>query len=164
MLVDALTSVGVDTKGLIEDAVQSDLGDSSMSGWRRRSPVPLLGRFDVFDSDQPVTETATGKKLVYRPVPRARGPMRVLESGRHMGNASAAAGPSVVRTGAAAGTTRRRADGSIAIDRRTKRKKWNGYTRPMQTWSDASSLMSTRIPPVAERSIINTIVRAMTYG
>lgn len=164
LLVDALTAVGVETKGVVESAVVRDLGDSSFSGWRRGKPIAIAGRFDVFDSDAPVTATDADKKLVYRPTPRSRGPMRVLEQGRHLGQTGAVQGPGIVQSGKTAGQTRRRADGTVVVSKRSKRKRWNGYTRPLHTWSDASDLLAQRAPKVAERVIVNSIIRAMLHG
>jgi len=42
-----LKRVAMDTKGDIDVAVKGDLGDSSMSGWRRGRPVQVKGAFKV---------------------------------------------------------------------------------------------------------------------
>lgn len=71
----ALTKVGMEGKSLTSAAVQGDLGDLSMSNWRRGRPIQIGVRFNVL-SDSAVEFT---------PTPRSSGPMRVLEQGRQAG-------------------------------------------------------------------------------
>ena len=68
-----LNAVGAQTKKDVDEAVKGDLGDQSMSGWRRSKPIQLRGRYDVI-SDHELRMTAN--------VP---GPMVVLEHGRNKG-------------------------------------------------------------------------------
>jgi hypothetical protein len=164
LLERVLSDVGVETKGTVEMAVQRDIGDTSMSGWRRGRPVPITGRFDVFNGDAARGQSESDKTLVIRPTPRARGPMRVLQSGRHIGETGGAQGPSIVRTGATAGATRRTKTGTIAADRRARSRRWNGYVRPRDTWSDASEILARQSPKIAERLIVATIIRAIHHG
>lgn len=67
-----LTRVGVLSKADINEAVRNDLGDMSMSGWRRGNPHEIVGRFDI-----------EGTVLAMTPAKRSRGPMRVLQQGRN---------------------------------------------------------------------------------
>lgn len=70
-----VTKVGVEAKKDADKAVRADLGDTSMSGWRRGRPIPIQARFDV-----------KGDSLVeVLPTPRSRGPWRVLNEGRKAG-------------------------------------------------------------------------------
>jgi hypothetical protein len=80
-----LSTIGVKAKADVGEAVRGDLGDMSMSNWRRGRPIQLSARFDVQGDDT----------IEVTPTPRARGPMRVLEQGR--------------RAGVSRGTRRRRA-------------------------------------------------------
>jgi len=64
--------VGVLSKADINEAVRNDLGDMSMSGWRRGNPHEVVGRFDV-----------EGSAVAMTPAKRSRGPMRVLQQGRN---------------------------------------------------------------------------------
>jgi hypothetical protein len=73
-IADLNKRVGMETKGDVNKAVQGDLGDLSMSNWRRGRPIQISGRFDVEGGD-----------LIISPAARARGPMRVLEDGRRAG-------------------------------------------------------------------------------
>lgn len=164
LLDDALTRVGVDTKGLVRAAVAADIGDDSMSGWRRGNPIAIVGRFDVFAGDSVRGDDTSEKALVVRPASRARGPMRVLEQGRHMGNSAGVAGPGVVQKGADAGTTRRRKNGTIATVRASKGRRWNGYTGPQGTWSDSVNLLNRKAPALAEQAITDAIRKRLTNG
>jgi hypothetical protein len=67
--------IGRETKKDITEAVQSDLGDESMSGWRRKKPVQIRGRYDIVSDHE------------LRIYPNAAGPMVVLEIGRNHGKA-----------------------------------------------------------------------------
>ncbi len=70
----ALTRLGVAAKADAAEAVKGDLGDLSMSNWRRGKPIQIGARFDVKGTTVDVMAT-----------PRSRGPWRVLESGRSAG-------------------------------------------------------------------------------
>jgi hypothetical protein len=70
-----LTAVGVEGKSVGKSAVQADIGDLSMSNWRRGRPIQIGLRFDV----------VSGSAVEIKPNPRASGPMRVLEQGRRAG-------------------------------------------------------------------------------
>lgn len=163
MLDDVLNAVGMETKPLVESGVVSELGDQSMSGWRRGAPITIAGRYDIYKESASQSDAAESS-LVVRPTPRARGPMRVLERGRHMGSTGRLEGPAIVQTGTNAGITRRRKNGTIVVGKPSKARRWNGYTQPQRTWSEISALLERRTPEVADRAIVNTIMRAMTYG
>jgi hypothetical protein len=80
-IADLNKRVGMETKKDVDAAVKGDLGDLSMSNWRRGRPIQINGRFDV-----------EGDSLVISPAKRASGPMRVLEDGRRAGTARARRG------------------------------------------------------------------------
>ena len=65
--------IGRETKKDVTEAVQGDLGDESMSGWRRKKPVEIRGRYDIVSDHE------------LRIYPNAAGPMVVLEIGRNHG-------------------------------------------------------------------------------
>lgn len=71
----ALDAIGKAAKEDAAEAVRSDLGDQSMSHWRRSRPIQIVARYD-FPSDHEISVT---------PAPRARGPFTVLEEGRRAG-------------------------------------------------------------------------------
>jgi hypothetical protein len=75
-IADLNKRVGMETKKDVDAAVKGDLGDLSMSNWRRGKPIQVTGRFDI-----------DGDSLVISPAARSRGPMRVLEDGRRAGTA-----------------------------------------------------------------------------
>lgn len=120
-------AVGKDAQGDIKDAVRGDLGDTSMSGWRRGSPIDASATRVTANGDGSVTVSPAGKSA---------GPMRVLESGRQ----AYTAGDS--RT---AGFRTRKRDGArVQKNRRVKRNV--GATKGKGTWSDAEQLIDQRTP------------------
>jgi len=127
-----LKRVGVLSKTDVNQAVRADIGDLSMSGWRRGNPHEITGRFDL-EGDSAV---------VMSPSKRGRGPMRVLEQGRNQGNAGGMAGPGV----SADGTTRRTKSGAVRKVRARQARRWNGTTRGKGTWSDATDIMVKKMP------------------
>jgi len=128
-----LTRVAVETKKDVDEAVRGDLGDTSMSGWRRGKPFDIKGRFDI----------KSDAEFEVNPVPRGRGPMRVLEQGRNQGGAGGFHGPGIGRK---TGETARNKNGKLRKVRSFKAKRWNGATRGKGTWSDAVGLMQDRVP------------------
>jgi len=128
-----LRKVGVLSKTDINDAVRADLGDLSMSGWRRGNPHEVVGRFDVVS---PGT-------LEMFPAGKAKGPMRVLQQGRNQGDAAGFAGPGMTRTGGVVGRTK---SGAVRKTRAFKARKWNGYTQGKDTWDDAVRIMERNMP------------------
>jgi hypothetical protein len=127
-----LKRVGVLSKTDVNQAVRADIGDLSMSGWRRGNPHEITGRFDL-EGDSAV---------VMSPSKRGRGPMRVLEQGRNQGNAGGMAGPGV----SADGTTRRTKSGAVRKVRARQARRWNGTTRGKNTWTDATEIMVKKMP------------------
>ena len=115
----------------IEDAVRGDLGDLSMSGWRRKSGATM----DVVGMAEVVSDTA----ILARPAPMSRGPMRVLEQGRNV-NASAGEGKF------ADAPTRLTKSGRVSKAKVRRAKRWNGYTSGKATWTDAEYLLVDRVP------------------
>jgi hypothetical protein len=71
----SLTRLGVKAKADAVEALRGDIGDTSLSNWRRGRPVNLTPRFDVVASGVRVAPS------------RSKGPWRVLESGRSAGTA-----------------------------------------------------------------------------
>ena len=127
-----LARVGRELAPLIDRAVAGDIGDQSMSGWRRRKPIEVVGTSSVRDG-----------LLSVEPVKAAKGPMRVLESGRNQGNASGFAGPGVNRL---TGETARTKSGAVRKVRARKAKRWNGYTTGKGTWSEAAEAIIAKAP------------------
>lgn len=70
-----LTKVGMEGKANTTSAVRGDLGDTSMSNWRRGKPIQVAVRFDI----------RSDTSVEFAPTPRSGGPMRVLEQGRSAG-------------------------------------------------------------------------------
>jgi hypothetical protein len=116
-----LTKLGVLAKAEVGRAVAGDIGDLSMSNWRRGKPIQVTGRFDVDGTTVEVT-----------PVPRARGPMRVLEDGRQARGAQSKV------------SFRQLKSGSIKV-RRGKTTARSGATRGRGTWTDATRAMETTV-------------------
>ena len=119
----------------VDEAVRSELGDNSMSGWRRKKQIEITGAVEELDS------------VAVVPNKPGRGPMRVLEIGRNAG--TGLAGPGVI---SADGSTKRNLDGSVSKTRRRKGYKlgrvgrYNGTTPAKGTWSDAEKRMRAAYP------------------
>ena len=99
----------------VDEAVRGDLGDTSMSGWRRGAPIQITG----------VAEVQSDSEILVQAAKAGRGPMRVLEQGRNMGNAGGFSGPGV----ASDGSTKRTKSGGLRKVRARKAKRWNGHTQ-----------------------------------
>jgi len=130
----AMARVGEAVQGEIEKAVTADIGDTSMSGFRRGNSIKIVGTSKVI-SDHEV-------KVQPDPSTGAKGAMAVLERGRNQGNAGGMAGPGV----SADGTTRRTKSGAVRKVRARQSRRWNGTTRGRGTWSDATEIMTREMP------------------
>lgn len=121
-----LTKVAMETKSDVAEAVKGDLGDTSMSGWRRGKPFDVLGRYEIkSDTEFEIT-----------PQRKGYGPMRVLEQGRQAYSA---------------GDKRRKGSykskkTGLVTERFRAVKRNVGATRGKGTWSDAVGLMQDRVP------------------
>lgn len=124
--------VGKDLEPLIGQAVASDIGDHSMSGFRRGAPIAITGTSRVLNQHAVKVE----------PVKEAKGAMATMERGRNIGNSGGFAGPGI----SSDGTTRRNKNGALRKVRARKARRWNGYTDPKYTMSDAAELMSRKAP------------------
>jgi hypothetical protein len=69
-----LNAVGMKGKQIGTSAISSEIGDTSLSNWRRGKPVDMKSRFDI-----------KGDSVVIGPNKRGRGPVRVLNEGRKAG-------------------------------------------------------------------------------
>lgn len=69
-----LTRLGVQAKGDAVEALRADIGDQSLSNWRRRRPIDLTPRFEI-----------EGDQVHVAPKRGAVGPTRVLTAGRQAG-------------------------------------------------------------------------------
>jgi hypothetical protein len=105
-----LNQVGMEGKTIGRGAVQGDIGDLSMSNWRRGRPIQIALRFDI--------KSDTSVEIA--PVPRASGPLRVLEQGRRAG-----------------------------VSKGRKRKGRVGATSGRGTWTTATDRMARDLPKVA---------------
>lgn len=125
--------VGVLSRSDINQAVRADLGDQSMSGWRRGNPHEIAG----------TSRVVSDHEVEMLPARRAGGPMRVLESGRNQGNAGGFAGPGInTRTG----STSRTQSGAVRKVRSRAGKRWNGTTQPKHTWTEATERLAREMP------------------
>lgn len=126
--------VGKDTTGDINQAVHGTLGDNSMSGWRRKKPIPISGAYKVA-SDHEIDMTPTRMSV---------GPMRVLEDGRQAYQAG---------DKRRKGTYKSKKTGLVTERFRTV-KRSGGATRGKGTWSDASELMAENVPGRIHRVVV----------
>jgi len=137
-----LRDAAKDLVPLVGAAVRADLGDLSMSHWRRSNPIEIVGMVD---------ELATGGVEI-APARKARGPMRVLESGRK----AYAAGDRRV-----SGTRVRQRDGVVvAKTRRVKRT--TGAAGGRGTWSDADEMIRERAPAALNAQKVAALGRYFT--
>lgn len=129
-------------------AVKADIGDESMSGWKRSAPINIAGN---------VTLESDGVGIV--PKGRGAGPLRVLEQGRHQGNASGFSGPGINHR---TGVTARTKSGAVRKVRATGRGHWNGSTQGKGTWSDAVERIVAEAPNVANDIKVDAMARYFT--
>lgn len=121
-----LARVAKASEGDVTEAVRGDLGDTSMSGWRRGAPVQVVGASRVLGDSEAMVSAG-----------RASGVMRVLQAGRNQGGF---AGPA-----AQGRTVRRRKNGTLTV-KGGKARRWNGRTQGKGTWDDAAELLADRVP------------------
>jgi len=145
-----LARVGKAVQVEIERAVAADIGDTSMSGWRRSGPIAITG----------TSRAISDHEVIVEPVKRAKGPMAVLERGRNQGNASGFSGPGI----SADGSTRRNANGSVRKARRRKARRWNGYTAGKNTMSEASQAIKDKAPPLIAAEVHKALAKRLTGG
>lgn len=122
-----LRRLGELSKPDISAAVRNDLGDLSMSGWKRGNPFEIGGMYEVVGPHE--VEMAPARKV--------RGPMRVLEQGR------AAYQSGDRRVG---GTYITKRTGEVRTKYR-KVKRTMGATQGKGTWTDAEAIMAAKMPP-----------------
>jgi len=136
--------IAMETKKDVDEAVRNDLGDQSMSGWRRGSPFDITGMFTIHG----------GSSFEVTPTRKGRGPMRVLESGRQaygIGDKRRSGSYTSKKTGA-------------TKDRYRKIKRNVGATRGKNTWSDAVRLMHKRVPGRVDVQLVKDLGRIFGKG
>jgi len=143
--------VAADSVGDVAVAVRGDIGDTSLSGWRRGSPIPVVGAFKVISPG--VAEVS--------PKGRGAGPMRVMESGRNSdGGAGGFQGPGInFRTGRTSARARSTGRGGSSKGRR-----WNGRTEGKDTWSDAAVLIERNLGDRAQKALSEVMASTFTKG
>lgn len=157
-----LKTIGERLTPEVKSAVVSEIGDDSMSGWRRNAAIPIGGTYFVRKGTVMVTRDRT-----------SAGMMRVLDQGRNQGGATGIQGPGI----SANGTTRRTKAGNVRKvanrsnlvvgDGRT-RSRWNGTTRAKHTWGDALARMKraahVQVQQVVGEELSARIVKVVTRG
>jgi hypothetical protein len=129
-------AVGMEGKKLADRAVRNDIGDMSMSGWRRGNPFDVKSRFDVAE-----------RTVEISPERRAKGPMRVLEEGRKAYNAG---------DSRSSGSRVRKRDGAV-IAKTRKVKRNVGAHGGKGTWSDATADMERELPKAAHQHVTRVL-------
>lgn len=145
-----MTAVGLKLRTEVDHAVARDIGDTSMSGWRRSSPIDISGKAEMLSDTE----------LEISPTKRARGPMRTLDVGRNMGNARGIAGPGV----SADGTTARTKSGKLRKVRARKGKRWNGTTPARHTWANADTAIAAKAPAAMAEQLDDAMSSLFTRG
>ena len=145
-----LARTGEAVRSAIDDAVRADIGDTSMSGWRRGGPIPVVGTSRMISDHAVIVEPAKPAKPV----------MAVLERGRNQGNASGFAGPGI----SADGTTRRTKSGAVRKVRARRARRWNGTTEGKGTMGDASRAIKDKAPPLIAREVHKALAKRLTGG
>jgi hypothetical protein len=70
-----LDHIGVEAKKDALNALKADIGDTSMSNWRRKRQIKIGARYDFLSENE----------IEVKPTPRSFGPWKVLEQGRRAG-------------------------------------------------------------------------------
>ncbi len=113
----------------VERAVRGDIGDLSMSGWRRGKPVPIT----------PTSVVVGREVLEVKPAGKALGVMRTLSDGR---NPNGPRGPKILKSGKVS---------------KAKQRRYNGRTRGKGTWGDATELMADTAPRVMRDAVVKVV-------
>ena len=74
-----LNRVAVQTKKDVDEAVKADLGDQSMSGWRRSKPINIKGRYDLVDDHPIARRQHAARRAAYRKVLGDDTPVHALD-------------------------------------------------------------------------------------
>lgn len=129
-------------------AASADLGGNpEFSGWKHRSLA-----------DMKIRPGRDNTHWLF-PTKKSGGPWKVAEQGRNQGDARGRGGtqvffgPGVDRKD---GSTFRTKTGKVLV-RRTKRKRWNGYTKGKGTATKATGQMNAKLPDLAEREVLRAI-------
>ena len=142
-----LARVGKAVQVEIEKAVTADIGDTSMSGFKRGAPIAITG----------TSRLISDHAVLVEPVKQAKGPMAVLERGRNQGNASGFSGPGI----SADGTTRRTKSGAVRKTRARRGRRWNGTTEGKNTMAEASQAIKNRAPELIAKEVNKVIARRL---
>lgn len=137
-----MTKVGRAAQRDASEAAAADLGgDAAFSGWKRVSLATEI-------------KTKGNTRVWVIPTRRSAGAWTVAEQGRNRGDAAGFAGPGLNhRTGV---TSRTRA-GNLRKVRAVRSRRWNGYTDPKYTATDAVKLINDRTPDRVEAEIAKAI-------
>ena len=140
-----LARVGKKLERQIDQAVTADIGDTSMSGWRRGGPIAIIGQSRVISDHAVIVE----------PLPKTKGPMAVLERGRNV-----TFGPGVSSNG----TTKRNKGGTVKRARKFKSKRWNGTTEGKATMSEASQAIKDKAPKLLAAEVHRALAKHLSGG
>lgn len=132
-------------KGAVKDAAKAltaDIGDQSMSHWPRRNPFTLSAE----------TKNVSDGVVEVLPARRARGPWRVLESGRQ----------AHTKGDRRASYRTSKKTGKPLKGRLVKRS--GGATRGKGTWSEATAVMARETPKRTQVELHKALGRRFTGG
>ena len=118
-------------------AGQGSLADGSMSGWRRSKPIVIVGKVKV-----------SGVEVAIEP--NAKGPMRVLESGRQ----ASVQGP-LITSGGKSG---------VRKVSRARRKRSSVASEGKGTWTAATDAIVKVVPPLMAKHIEHAMGKLFTRG
>lgn len=141
-----LKRVGEATQVEIERAVTADIGDTSMSGWRRKKAIEIVGTSRVISDHEVKVE----------PVKPAKGPMAVLERGRNLNAFTDAYSYAVAAQG------RRTKSGKLRKQR--KQRRWNGVTEGKGTMGDASQAIKNKAPKLIAAEVHQALAKRLGGG
>ena len=97
--------------------------------------------------------------VLIKPTRSSAGPWTVAERGRNIGESGKTLGPGISQK---TGVTSRNKNGALRKIGTVKGKKWNGYTKPKNTASDAVAMFERDMPKVVDKAVFDLISKALS--
>lgn len=144
-LSDVQRDIAVAAEKITNRAASRDLGgDTKHSGWG----IPLSIQ---------ASPLRDGGVLI-KPTRSSAGPWTVADRGRNLGESGKTLGPGISQK---TGATSRNKTGGLRKVGTVKGKRWNGYTKPKNTASDAVADFERQLPKVVEKATFALIKKRL---